>query len=183
MSKNALDAIKETEDIDLMFEIGREFAKGVHYREIAEKYEIPTREVTRLIDLYKKFIAWSAKSGGSLTDKIGTVIAEVDEHYGLIVAEAWINKARAEDAGSVNGVNQSLKLIADVQKNRATLFQQMANDADAELMAQLEESNRRQEQIINILRRLKDQFPQAALFIRDELSRLDAEVEIIQTDE
>lgn len=163
--------------------VGEEFSKGHNYRQIATSLGIESKEARQMIEEYKQLVEYAAKNGMNIIDKLNVVIEEVDRHYQLLINEAWDNKRNADMAEQYGTVNQSLKLIADIQKSRAAMFQQLNDGQDAELMAELEETQRRQDQIMSILRRLAEKFPQAAAYIRDEIARLDqepVEIEVMQ---
>lgn len=168
---------------DLVMQVGEEYAKGSDYRHIADQLGIEKREARQMIEEYKSVVAWAAKNDMNIVDKLNIVIEEVDRHYELITKEAWKNKQNADMAESYGTVNQSLKLIADIQKQRAAMFQSMSDGQDAELMAEMEETQRKQDQLIKILKKLNQRFPQAAAFIRDELARVEdepVEIEVME---
>lgn len=165
-------------DFENVMNVGEEYAKGKSPRQIASALGLETREVNKCIEQYKQVVSWSAKHDLNVYDKINLVIEEVDRHYQLITREAWENKENAEMAQSFGTVNQALKLIADVQKSRASMFQTFSDSQDVELIAQMEEQAQQQEQLKQILMELREKFPEAAKWVMKRLRELDDEVEV-----
>lgn len=169
-------------EFEVTLRVGEEYAKGFTPRDIAQRIGIPTRDVTKHIKKYQELVRWAAKSEISIVDKIQLVIEEVDQHYKMVVNEAWKNKEQADFNGQTSVVNQSLSLIAKVQSQRAKMFQEFTNGADAEVLNQLEEQQQQQELIIDILKDLKTRFPQAAAYIQDRLQKLTNEIDEVDVE-
>lgn len=169
----------ETEFAKVMT-VGREYAKGYSNNEIAQRLEMNRRDVSKYIKQYKDMVQWSARNNMTISDKIAVVLEEVDDHYRMIIRDAWENKAEADLQGQLSTVNQALSLIAKVQQQRAKMFQEFSSEQDAELIAQMEEQQQQHDQIIKILRGLNDRYPQAAAWVRDQLAKVNDEVESIE---
>lgn len=177
-----LRAKQDPEHFELVMQVGEEFAKGSNYKTIATQLDLEPREARKMIEEYKSVVAWAAKNEMNVIDRLNLVVEEVDRHYQLLIKEAWANKSNAEMAEQYGTVNQSLKLVADIQKQRAAMFQHMNDGQDAELIAELEDTQRKQDQLIKILRNLHEKFPQAAAYIKEMLARVEdepVEVEVL----
>lgn len=177
-----IEKYKQEDEFEITMRVGEEYAKGFSAQDIAQRLEISRRDVNKHIALYKKVVLWAAKNDMNIADKISVVIEEVDHHYKMVVNEAWKNKENAEFEGSTNIVNSALSLIAKVQSQRAKMFQEFSDGADVELLAELEETQRRQDQLIKILKNLKTKFPQAAAYIQSELARVTEEPDEIDVE-
>lgn len=173
------DIIKPSDnEFENVMDVGEEFAKGKTPRQIANALGMQVRDVNKYIETYKQVVEWSAKNDLHIHDKVNLVIEEVDRHYQLVTREAWANKENAEMAQSYGTVNQALKLIADIQKSRASMFQVFSDSQDAELIAELEETQRQQDALKKILIGLREHFPEAARWVGEQLRRLEDEVEV-----
>lgn len=177
-----IEQYKREDEFEVTMRVGEEYAKGFSAGDIAQRLEISRRDVRKHIALYKKVVLWAAKNDMNIADKISVVIEEVDQHYKMVVNEAWKNKEQADYNGQTNVVNSALSLIAKVQSQRAKMFQEFSDGADAELLAELEETQKRQERLIGILKDLKERFPKAAEYIQHELTKVTDEPEEVEVE-
>lgn len=168
---------------DEIVAIGELWAKGEHVAAISANLDISRAEVTRGIEAYKDMLRSLARDNINLAEKVTVVMAEVDEHYKMIVREAWKNKENADTQGSLSQVTASLKLIADIQKSRASMFQTAGLGANSELLAELEETQRNQEIIVEILKEVANKYPEASKYIRMRLSEVMNEAQVIHVED
>lgn len=164
------------EKYDKVFEVGEYYLKGMGNSEIAARTGLSVNEVSKNVTEYQMLVSSAARHNMSVTERVYEIIEEVDRHYAMITKEAWVNKENAEDAFEFGQVNSALKTIAQVQKQRAEMHKHLFENQDELLMEELEEQRIRQEQLIGILRTLKNKFPEAAEYIQYELQRLTEDV-------
>lgn len=174
------DIEKYEDDYDNIIAVGELFSKGSSPPQISTELDIPLRDVKRHIMQFKGMMKSMARNNINIAERAAVVFEEVDHHWGIVLKEAWKNKEEAERNGSTGTVNQSLKLIADIQKERARLFKDLGAQQDAEIIAELEEARRNQEILVNILRTAIKRYPEAARFIQDELIRVTNEAEVVE---
>lgn len=168
---------------DEIVAIGELWSRGENITSISAQLEISRGAAAKGIEAYKDMLKSLARDNINIAEKVTVVMEEVDQHYKMIVREAWKNKESAENQNSLSQVTASLKLIADIQKARASMFQSAGLNGNAELMAEMEETQRNQEIIIEILKDVAEKYPEASRFIRERLSDILNEAQVIQVDE
>lgn len=167
------------EKFDLAQKAGELFMKGLTPIEISRQLEIPRREAELAIHNWKEILRKEAENSLEIKDKVMEVLFEVDEHWKMVVREAWNTVEQADSAGSLNTKTQTLKLIADINKSRAGTFQSAGAGYDSELIEEVNRTQRNQEVLVGILRETKDKFPEAAEFIARRLAEVTGEAEVL----
>lgn len=114
-----------------------------------------------------------------IKDRVLNVLNEVDEHYRLIVKEAWKTVKATDSNQDYGSKNSAMKIIATVNKDRAKMFQDAGINQDTEMIEEMNETNRKQEIIKDILREIKQKHPEIAQYIALRMSEIQDEVEVI----
>ena len=171
----------EIRDIDKTLEVGTEYLKGKSTNEIVRATGYTRGEVEKHTLAYKELMKQTAKHNVQLADRLEITLEEVLNHYDIITKSAWENKEEAEQNGDVKSVNTALRLIADLQKTKFQLVEAVQEGVDADLLAELEETSRQHDLIKSVLLGLKDKFPEAFKWVRNEMSSVMEDVEVMDS--
>lgn len=169
----------EVSDIGTTLKVGAEYLKGKNTTEIAGSVAMKRGEVEKHIRAYKELMKETAKTNVQLADRLQVTLEETLHHYDVITKAAWDNKDEAEMTGDIKSVNTALRLIADLQKTKFQFVESVTEGQDAELLAELEQAERQHELLKGILLGLKERFPEAFKYVRNEMSSSMEDVEVI----
>lgn len=169
----------EVADIDKTLKVGAEYLKGKNNTEISRAVGMKRGEVEKHIHAYKQLMKETAKSNVQLADRLQVTLEETLHHYDVITKSAWENKEEAEQSGDIKSVNTALRLIADLQKTKFNFVESVTENTDADLLAELEQAERQHETLKNVLMGLKDKYPEAFKWVRNEMASVMEDVEVI----
>lgn len=170
------------EEYDKTLDVGKHYMKGMEAREIGIRMNMSTREVNRYIKDYKELQSRAVKESGTLSQQMYNILAEVDDNWRRVTKEAW----EVADESSLESDHKSrlaaLSLIERIQKNRAGVFGEAAKNEDADLIRQLEESERNVELVKQALRNIADNHPELKRELFEQLSLLQEEALVIEVE-
>lgn len=153
---------------EMMNKVVERMLKGETPRSISKELGIKQVEVNRYIAEWQDF----ARNSEHIADRARDALVATDQHYNMIVQRLWENVEQADADHDLKVKNTSLKMIADVEKARIEMLQKSGILDNQELAQQVVETERKQEILVNILRTVANEFPEAAAYIRKELSRV-----------
>lgn len=161
------------QQIDEMSEVVALIMQNKNPTEISRELGIPR---SRVLDHRDNWIKY-AQNESDIKAKAKETLARVDEHYGVIIKELWDQVREAKNQGSVRDATGALKTIAQMEKDRAGLFQQAGITADDALTEQLMETERKQEILMQVLREIDCN--KCRTQIRSRLSEITGQAEVI----
>lgn len=161
---------------------GELWMKNHDFREIAREMGINQSKAREYVSEWKNWMHHWANESSHPGERVTDVIDEVDQHYGLITKEAWATVEQADANGNLSAKNNALKLAKDTQKDRAELIRQAAESYDSELVQEMQETQKTQELIMEVLREVADKYPEAASYIKERLGEISGNVEVIEVE-
>lgn len=168
MSKDLVQQVDEMNDV-----IGL-LMKQYNPTQIARQLDIPRARVLSHIDNWKNYVSNEA----DIKEKAKETLARVDEHYNQIIKELWKQYEEADSNAAVKDATGALKVLAQVEKDRANLYQAAGITADDKLTEQLMETERRQEILMQVLREID--CPKCRVQIRKRLAEVTNQAEVIE---
>jgi hypothetical protein len=158
---------------DLQNRIVEAMLKGNSARQIAKQMDM------RIVDVEKHIEEWQgyARNNKHIQDRAKEALSATDQHYDMIINRLWETVEQAEGNADLKVKNTSLKMIADIEQKRIEMLQKSGLLDNQELAEQVLEAERKQEILVKILRKLAQEHPEAAAFVRKELSKVTGEVE------
>lgn len=159
---------------------GELFMKGKTPIEISRELGITRPQAELAIHDWKQLMKQEIEGSVNVKDKVLQVLFEVDEHWRMIVREAWATVEQADQAGSLGTKTQTMKLIHDIEKSRAQAFQSVGAGYDTEVIEEMNRTQKNHELILKILKETKDKFPEAAEYIAKRISEITQEAEVIE---
>lgn len=148
--------------------------------QIASKLETSRANVLSALDDFRSILRREADSAINLRDKMVDILFESDEAFRMVIDEAWKTSEAADVNGDYKTKVSALKLVESSTKNRAELIQKAGSGQDQDIIDQINDTEERQEILIQLLKDIRDEFPEVAEVIAARLSKIQTEVEVIE---
>ena len=170
--------IELADHFDRMNKVVEELLKGNTPTQIASITGFKRSDVVEYIDEWKKVV----RNDNTARDRAKEAVAGADQHYALLINEAWKTAEAAEGQGQFNVKATALKLIADIETKRIGMLQQVGLLDNAELAGQVAEAERKQEVLVKILKEVTSTCPKCKLEVAKRLSQITGVVEAVVID-
>jgi len=168
--------IELADHFDRMNKVVEELLKGNNPTQIATLTGFKRADVIGYIDEWKEVV----KNDSGARERAKQAISGADQHYAMLIKEAWKTVEDADQAGQLNVKATSLKLIADIEGKRIGMLQEVGLLDNAELATQLAETERKQEILVKILKEVTATCPKCKMEVAKRLSQITGVVEPIQ---
>jgi hypothetical protein len=160
---------------DRMNKVVEELLKGNSPTQIATLTGFTRKEVIEFIDEWKSVI----HNDTSLRDRAREAISGADQHYAMLIKEAWKTVEDADTQGQLNVKSGTLKLIADIETKRIGMLQSVGVLENNEIASQVAEAERKQEILVKILKEVTSTCPKCKLEVAKRLSQITGIVESV----
>ena len=167
--------IELSDHFDRMNKVVSELLKGNNPTQIAALTGFKRADVVELIDEWKQVIHNDTAS----RERAKEAISGADQHYAMLIKEAWKTVEDADQAGQLNVKATALKLIADIEGRRIGMLQEVGLLDNAEIAGQIAETEKKQEILIKILKEVTATCPKCKLDVAKRLSQITGIVEPI----
>jgi uncharacterized protein (DUF885 family) len=168
--------IELADHFDRMNKVVGELLKGNNPTSIASITGLQRKEVIELIDEWKSVV----HNDTSTRERAKEAISGADQHYAMLIKEAWKTVEDADQAGQLNVKATALKLIADIEGKRISMLQEIGLLDSAEIAAQIAETEHKQEILIKILKDIAKDYPDVRREIMKRLSQITGIIEPIE---
>ena len=165
--------IELADHFDRMNKVVSELLKGNNPSQIATITGFKRAEVLEYIDEWKDVV----KNDSTARERAKEAISGADQHYAMLIKEAWKTVEDADQQGQLNVKATALKLIADIESKRIGMLQQVGLLDNAELATQLAETERKQDILIKILKEVTATCSHCKLEVARRLSQITGVVE------
>ena len=170
--------IELADHFDRMNKVVEELLKGNNPTQIATLTGFKRADVIGYIDEWKEVV----KNDSGARERAKQAISGADQHYAMLIKEAWKTVEDADQAGQLNVKATSLKLIADIEGKRIGMLQEVGLLDNAELATQLAETERKQEVLVKILKEVTATCPKCKMEVAKRLSQITGVVEPVVID-
>lgn len=167
--------IELADHYDRMNTVVSELLKGNSPTQIATVTGFKRAEVVELIGEWKSVV----HSDTGARERAKEAISGADQHYAMLIKEAWKTVEDADQAGQLNVKSGALKLIADIEGKRIGMLQEVGLLDNAELAGQLAETERKQEILVGILKEVTASCPKCKMDVARRLSQITGIVESV----
>jgi len=167
--------IELADHFDRMNKVVEELLKGNNPTQIAVTTGFKRAEVLGYIDEWKEVV----KNDSGARERAKQAISGADQHYAMLIKEAWKTVEDADQSGQLNVKATSLKLIADIEAKRIGMLQEVGLLDNAELATQLAETERKQEILVKILKEVTATCPKCKMEVAKRLSQITGVVEAV----
>ena len=170
-----MNEIEPAVHFDRMNKVVEELLKGNSPTQIANSTGFKRSEVVELIDEWKEVV----HNDVSLRGRAKEAISGADQHYAMLIKEAWKTVEDADTQGQLNVKAGALKLIADIETKRITMLQAVGVLENNEIASQIAETERKQEILVGILKEVTAGCPKCKLDVAKRLSQITGIVESV----
>lgn len=171
--------IELADHFDRMNKVVSELLKGNNPTQIATITGFKRVDVVELIDEWKQVI----HNDTAFRERAKEAISGADQHYAMLIKEAWKTVEDADQAGQLNVKATALKLIADIEGKRIGMLQEVGLLDNAEIADQIAETERKQEILVKILKEVTATCPKCKIDVAKRLSQITGIVEPIIVEE
>lgn len=168
-----MSEIELAERFDRMNKVVEQMLMGNNPTQISKALSMPRKDVLDLIDEWKEIV----RDDTSARERAKEAVAGADQHYAMLIKEAWKTVDDADQSGQLNVKSTTLKLIADIEAKRITMLQQLGLLDNAELANHLADTERKQDVLVGILRDVTAACPKCKLEVAKRLSQITGVVE------
>ena len=171
--------IELADHFDRMNKVVEELLRGNNPTQIATLTGLKRAEVIGLIDEWKNVV----HNDTSARERAKEAISGADQHYAMLIKEAWKTVEDADQAGQLSVKSGALKLIADIEGKRIGMLQEVGLLDNAELAGQIAESERKQEVLVRILKEVTASCPKCKMEVAKRLSQITGVIESVPVEE
>ena len=167
--------IELADHYDRMNKVVEELLKGNNPTTIAALTGFKRAEVIELIDEWKSVV----HNDTSSRERAKEAISGADQHYAMLIKEAWKTVEDADQSGQLNVKANALKLISDIETKRIGMLQQVGLLDNAELAGQIADTERKQDILVRILKEVTSTCPKCKMDVAKRLSQITGVVESV----
>ena len=168
--------IELSDHFDRMNKVVSELLKGNSPTQIATLTGFKRSDVIELIDEWKAVV----HNDNTSRERAKEAISGADQHYAMLIKEAWKTVEDADQAGQLNVKATALKLIADIESKRIGMLQEVGLLDNAEIAGQIAETEKKQEILVKILKEVTASCPKCKMDVAKRLSQITGIVEPIE---
>jgi uncharacterized protein (DUF885 family) len=168
--------IELSDHFDRMNKVVEELLKGSNPTQISSLTGFKRAEVVEYIDEWMSIV----KNDSTSRDRAKEAVSGADQHYAMLIKEAWKTVDDADQQGQLNVKATALKLIADIETKRIAMLQQIGLLDNQEIADQIAETERKQDVLVSILRDVAKDYPDIRREIMKRLSQITGVVEPIE---
>jgi hypothetical protein len=167
--------IELADHYDRMNKVVEELLKGNNPTTIASLTGFKRAEVVELIDEWKSVV----HNDTSSRERAKEAISGADQHYAMLIKEAWKTVEDADQSGQLNVKANALKLISDIETKRIGMLQQVGLLDNAELAGQIADTERKQDILVKILKEVTSGCSKCKMDVAKRLSQITGIVESV----
>lgn len=170
-----MSEIEPAVHFDRMNKVVQELLKGSSATQIATLTGYSRKEVLEYIDEWKNVV----HNDTNVRDRAREALLGADQHYDMLIKEAWKTVEDADTQGQLSVKAGALKLIADIETKRITMLQSVGVLENSEIASQIAETEHKQEILVKILKEVTSTCPNCKLEVAKRLSQITGVVEAI----
>ena len=174
-----MSEIELADHFDRMNTVVGELLKGNNATQIATLTGFKRAEVVELIGEWKNVV----HNDVGARERAKEAISGADQHYAMLIKEAWKTVEDADQAGQLSVKSGALKLIADIEGKRIGMLQEVGLLDNAELAGQLAETERKQDVLVRILKEVTASCSHCKMEVAKRLSQITGIVEPVLINE
>lgn len=164
--------------MDRMNAVVEKLLQGNSPTQIAALTGFQRKEVIEFIDEWKSIV----HNDNAIRDRAKEAISGADQHYAMLIKEAWKTVEDADTQGQLSVKSGALKLIADIETKRIGMLQSVGVLENNELASQVAEAERKQEVLVKILKEVTSTCPKCKMDVAKRLSQITGIVESVIID-
>ena len=163
------------EHLDEVNKVVTEYLKGQDPTKISKELDIPRTRVVSLINEWKVM----ASANDAIRARAKEALAGADTHYTKLITKAYEVIDESSMTNNLSAKTQAIKLVMDIEKSRIEMLQKAGLLENKELAEEMVEIERRQEDLVEILRDIASTHPEVRDLIMRRLSQIAKDGEVI----
>ena len=167
--------IEPSVHFDKMNKVVSELLKGNSATQIATITGMTRKDVLEHIDEWKSIV----HNDTNVRDRAREALMGADQHYDILIKEAWKTVEDADTQGALAVKSGSLKLIADIETKRIAMLQSVGVLENTQIASQIAETERKQEILVGILKEVTASCPKCKMDVAKRLSQITGIVESV----
>lgn len=174
-----MSEIEPAVHFDRMNKVVEELLKGNSATQIATITGFSRKEVLEFLEEWKSVV----HNDNNIRDRAREAISGADQHYAMLIKEAWKTVEDADTQGQLSVKAGALKLIADIETKRIAMLQSVGVLENTQIASQIAETERKQEVLVGILKEVTAGCPKCKMDVAKRLSQITGIVESIVIEE
>jgi hypothetical protein len=174
-----MSEIEPAVHFDRMNRVVEELLKGNSATQIATLTGFSRKEVLEFLEEWKSVV----HNDNNIRDRAREAISGADQHYAMLIKEAWKTVEDADTQGQLSVKAGALKLIADIETKRIAMLQSVGVLENTQIASQIAETERKQEVLVGILKEVTASCPKCKMDVAKRLSQITGIVESIVIEE
>ena len=171
-----MSEIEPSVHFDKMNKVVSELLKGNSATQIATVTGFTRKEVLEYIEEWKSVV----HNDTNVRDRAREALLGADQHYDMLIKEAWKTVEDADMQGQLSVKAGALKLIADIETKRIGMLQSVGVLENNEMASQILETERKQEMLVGILKEVTSSCSHCKVEVAKRLSQITGIVQPIQ---
>jgi hypothetical protein len=171
-----MSEIEPSVHFDKMNKVVSELLKGNSATQIATVTGFTRKEVLEYIDEWKSVV----HNDTNVRDRAREALLGADQHYDILIKEAWKTVEDADAQGALAVKSGALKLIADIETKRIAMLQSVGVLENTEIASQILETERKQEMLVGILKEVTSSCNHCKIEVAKRLSQITGVVQPIE---
>ncbi len=163
---------------DQMNKVVEELLKGNSPAQIVRSLGLTRVQVDNYIDAWKGFV----HDNNAIRERAKEALAGADEHYNMLIKEAWTVVEEAGIASELSTKNAAIKLIADIEAKRIDMLNKAGVLENNSMADEILESERKQELLVSILRDVTSSCEHCKWEVAKRLQDITGQVESVVVD-
>lgn len=164
---------------DQMNKVVEELLKGSTSSQIAKTTGLTRVQVDNHIQTWKSLV----QDNNAIKARAKEALAGADEHYNMLIKEAWRTLEQADLQDALPVKTQALKLIADIEAKRIDMLNKAGVLENNDMADEILESERKQEILVGILRDVTSSCDHCKWEVSKRLSQVTGQVEAVVINE
>ena len=160
---------------DQMNKVIEELLKGNTPAQISRTLELTRVQVETHISTWKEFV----QDNSAIKARAKEALAGADEHYNMLIKEAWNTVSQADAQEALNVKAQTLKLIADIEAKRIDMLNKAGVLENDSMVNELLETERKQDLLVKILKEVTANCDKCKWEVSKRLSEVTGQVEAV----
>jgi len=165
--------------MDRMNAVVEKLLQGNSPTQIATLTGFQRKEVLEFIDEWKSIV----HNDATMRDRAKEAISGADQHYAMLIKEAWKTVEDADNQGALAVKSGALKLIADIETKRIAMLQSIGVLENNEIASQIAETERKQDILVKILKETTSTCPKCKMEVAKRLSQITGIIESVPVEE
>jgi hypothetical protein len=160
---------------DQMNKVVEELLKGNTPAQISRTLELTRVQVETHINTWKELV----QDNTAIKARAKEALAGADEHYNMLIKEAWRTVEQADVQDALNVKAQTLKLIADIEAKRIDMLNKAGVLENDSMASEILESERKQEILVGILKEVTANCDKCKWEVSKRLSEVTGQIEAV----